>query len=907
MDEFDALIAEAQKTKPVTTAQPTAPKGDEFDALIAQAKKPQGGFWSEVGKAINPIEIGKEVGRTASESLEGIEALPRSIMSGENIKARRESPFNPFAGMGPTASAAAGVIGIPMSPIVGTARNVLGHGMTALELLAKNAMGSKRENDPQQIYDRWRGDVDTAMMAARPIGSPVKTLPGPRPPAPQTSMGGPRYPEIPGNPPTIAHDPVFELPQSKPAYEWQPPAAQPPPIPKQGTEMAEAAARLGMTLPTAMATEGRFGQGAGQFLSKVPIVGTRLAKAVEAVPENLGAARETVAGELGTSTAPNVAGRIRETLGGAAEAETGAATQAAQATDAAAQAAYERANAARTAAIEGREAQSHAQTRQAVGDTEPLPMGEHAITEVRANEARARAAKEAAYQEAGGKQGTIGMDAVGTARGEVLHDLNDARGGRGVVVVNDQTPAAANMLKELEEFSAGRIPNYAEPPRPPAAPGDAPQPVGFTLQGVEHQRQRLNAIAGNAATDGDARAARRIIGAFDEWQHRAMQRSFSGDPDAFPAFQRARAANRDWRERFGYNADDPHGKTLNKMVTGEAGQHVGPNDVANIITNIKSDKAPALVDRITAATGNNPEVVQSIRGGVWNKVRDDAAAIEDLVRGKGRNLSTRLFNPEQQQAMLAHAQELRNMERARELVPQAEKLTKPVPTKVEKGPMQQLADAVIGGKSGDEALFNAIEGYAKSKNAPDIKRLAEVMRNLPENIKKDFAASFIRRLGNSGKTGEFSEAVFAKEWENISSPAKMILFGAEGPYRAHLDDIAKVSRHVEQVRSKFGNPSGTGQFVAFIEGGKKVATVAAAVAAGQFIGPIATVTAGLGSYAAARMLARPAGAASMARFSRAIEKANGAPTVSSLTAARLAYRNVTNTARSLGIQKINEK
>jgi hypothetical protein len=903
MGAFDDLIP-AQTAAPSAepqTAAPATPKG-AFDDLVP--KQPIG-FWSEIGKAVNPFEIAKEVGRTASESLEGIENLPRSIARGDNVKAIRENPFNPLAGMGPTAQAAAGVVGIPMSPIVGTARNVIGHTMTALEGLAAKAFPD-RPNRPtaDQAYDRWRGDVDTAMMAARPIGSPVKAVPGLRPPPPETALGGPRYPNIPGNPPTIAHDPVFELPQGKPSYEWQPPPAAPPPVPKTGTEMAEAAARLGMTLPNALATENRFNQGAGQFLSKIPIVGTRLARSAEAVPEALGGAREQLAGELGTSTAPNVGGRIRETLEGAAGAETGAAKAQAAQTDAQAQAAYERANAERQAAIDTREAQSHAQVRQAVGDTEPLPMGETVISEVRANEQAARAAKEAAYTEAGAKQGTIGLDAVGTARGEVLHDLNDPRGGRGVVVVNDQTPAAANMLRELEQFSAGKIPNYAEPPRPPAAPGDAPQPVGVTLQGVEHQRQRLNAIAGNAATDGDARAARRIIGAFDEWQHRAMQRSFSGDPDAFPAFQRARAANRDWRERFGYNADDPHGKTLNKIATGEA---VGPNDIANILTNVKSDKAPALLDRITAATGNHPDVTQAIRGGVYRSVRDDPAKIEELLRGRGQNLATRLFSPEQQQIMTAHAQELRNMARARELVPQAEKLTKPVPTKVEAGPMQKLSDAVVGGKSGEEALFNAIEGYAKSRNAPDINRLAAVMRNLPEDLKKNFGGAFIRRLGNSAKTGEFSEAVFAKEWENITPQAKMILFGAEGPYRAHLDDIAKVSRHVEQMRAKFGNPSGTGQFVAMIEGTKKAVTVAAAMAAGHFVSPALTVIGGLGSYGYARLLARPAGAASVARFSRAIERANEAPSIGTLTAARLAYTNVANTARSLGIQKVNER
>src|SRR4051812_5424717 len=55
------------------------------------------------------------------------------------------------------------------------------------------------------------------------------------------------------------------------------------------------------------------------------------------------------------------------------------------------------------------------------------------------------------------------------------------------------------------------------------------------------------------------------------------------------------------------------------------------------------------------ATGNNAELAQSIRGGVWNTLSSGANAARDIrefLGNSGRDLATRLFSPEDQALMV---------------------------------------------------------------------------------------------------------------------------------------------------------------------------------------------------------------------------------------------------------------
>lgn len=650
-------------------------------------------------------------------------------------------------------------------------------------------------------------------------------------------------------------------------------------------------------VPRAITSDNIATQRTGQHLSNVPYVGNPISQAVhETLPEQLEAARNAVAAEYGAGTGPNVAHRAGGTLSQAAGAETRAATEAAAQRDQQAMAEWERANAAREQAIAARQAQSLQATEARTGNVNPQDMGAGTIDAVRAAEQSAEATKNRLYDVAGEAEGTIQADAVSGVRARAAQDLENA----GRAIDPELTPASMRMLRELSEFENLNIPNAAVGARVPSA-GDETI-AGVSLQGAERTRKRLNSFSRGAKTDEDAAAARRIINSFDDWQNDAMQTSLlSGDPDALEKFQRARAANRDWRERFGYNERSDADRIVQKIIDPRA--PVTPQEVAQWLIGSgkvgKQGTSSRLYQNVMEATGNNAELAQAIRGGVWNALSGSANAardIRDFIGNSGRDLAGRLFSPEDQALMRAHANELDAARAAREAAGDVAKSTKPKPTDVEKGPLQQLADRVIGGgQKSDEALFNTIEGYATSGNRADVKTLAQLVRHLPDEMKGDLAGSLIRNLGVSKRTGNFSPEQFVSQWTKITPQAKAIMFGNAGPHVAALNDIATIAQRLKDVKGRYGNASGSAQ--------NSIFTAMAALASGSLLGAAKTATLGVTGYGLARVLASPAGASSLAKYAKAAERAARSPTAQHRAAMAMTERNLQNTARSLGAAK----
>lgn len=652
-----------------------------------------------------------------------------------------------------------------------------------------------------------------------------------------------------------------------------------------------------ITIPRAIASESTAVQRAGQGIRNIPIVGDRIPQATERLVDNLGQATRDVADQFGAGSGPNVANRVGRGLQEGAEAETRAATDAARRSDEAVTGAWQRDQDAAAANITAREGQSLEQARAAVGDMSPQDMGGVLIHRLRTDEASARAHKDALYDRAGRADASVRLDAVQGVRNHVVESLEEA----GVVIDPQLTPAANRMLDELQRLGNLNIPNRAQLNRP-AAPGD--ERVGVTVQGIEQARKRLGSIRSAALNDADRRAARLVMDRFDRWQSDAFENALiSGDDAALRAFREARTANTNWRNRF-FNDDNDAGKFINRIVTGE----VTPQEVANVIIGSgqvgSKGVASRLLTEIADATENNPEAMQAISGGIWNKLtqstagadaKPPATVIKDIVEflnGSGRDVANRLFTPEQRRLMNSYADTLRRGADARQLIGEVAANTRPGATEVPAGPLKQLADAVIGkGTKSDEALFRLVDGYAKSTNKGDVGTLAKLVAAIPQQDRGDLAGSIIRQLGISPRTGQFSPDVFASQWGTYSPQAKAVLFGNAGPHRNAIDDIALISARLKEVGSKFGNPSGTAQNANF-----------AALGAGLVASPITTIASAIGGYAAARVLSAPAGASSMAKFSKAYEQLIMQKSPMALAAFRVASRNLASTATSLGIK-----
>jgi hypothetical protein len=651
---------------------------------------------------------------------------------------------------------------------------------------------------------------------------------------------------------------------------------KPAPVAAEGNGLASAAERLAQTgnpveVPRAIASDNVAVQRAGQGIRNMPIIGDAIPKATARLGTQLEDAAGGIASEYGGGSGQNVAHNIGQTIGSAAERETLGAKAAAQQGDAAVLADWERTHSAANETIAGYEGAALARARQSVGDMSPQDMGETLVARLRQGEQEARATKDRLYGVAEASDGAITAEAVPTLRPRVAASLADA--GREIDAT--LTPAANRLMAEIDRFSRG---------------GNADVTPGAvyprSMQEIEQTRKRLSNFAQAATNDADRAASRMVVREFDNWLSDSFDNAlFSGSDEALNAFRAARAANTEWRQRFGFNARDDADRVINRIVTGE----VTPQEVANYVVGASKvgskGVSSRLLTRIAEATGGDPEAMQAIRGGVWNRLSQAtegatpkapekiATDINEFLNGSGRDVAQRLFSEPQQSIMRTYAQALRQGQEARALVADVAANTRPGPAEVGIGPLQKLANDVLGkGGRSDEALYSAINSYAKSGAKGDIHLLSRILQAVPQSDRGNLASAMVRDMGVSPRTGQFSPDVFVSTWGTYKPEAKALLFGMSGPQRVALDDIAMISQRMKEVGSKFGNPSGTAQNANFL-----------GLASAFFAAPLTTIAAGIGGAATAKVLSTPVGAAAVSKWSRAYEVAATRPTEAALS------------------------
>jgi hypothetical protein len=365
--------------------------------------------------------------------------------------------------------------------------------------------------------------------------------------------------------------------------------------------------------------------------------------------------------------------------------------------------------------------------------------------------------------------------------------------------------------------------------------------------------------------------------------------------------------------KYGYNKTDDADKLINKIVRGEVDQHTGENEIAKALTD-SGDKGPAFHRKLMDATGNDPEVAQSIRSGTWNRLtRNDRGEplnakevqknVTAYLNGKNRALAEQVFTKEQRDLMRAHADSVVARDTAQETAAAARKIaekeakaTTPKEIKAEPGDIQKLTEQVIGGKTNEAALFNTLYGYAKKGG--DVKALSNVVKQLPESMRGDLAGSFVRELGIAPGTKQFSLDHFANQWATMTPQAKAVMFGNAGPHVTALNDIATIARELKNIRGKYGNPSGTAQNTLF---GVLVSSLAAAPYAPKVAA--SAVGTAVGGRMLANVLSKPAGASSIRKYAEAIKRAEQNQSPGHLAAVAATRRNLLNTARGLSAVK----
>lgn len=190
----------------------------------------------------------------------------------------------------------------------------------------------------------------------------------------------------------------------------------------------------------------------------------------------------------------------------------------------------------------------------------------------------------------------------------------------------------------------------------------------------------------------------------------------------------------------------------------------------------------------------------------------------------------------------------------------------------------------IVGAENDEGVLNRLTLAASTKGSANVDLLRKAKAAIGPDTWDEVAGTLVSRMGRD-KQGQFSGQRFLTDYGNLSDEAKSLLFKGTG--RADLgralDDIATVSSRFKDLQ-KFSNPSGTSQNVA---GGSMLA--------GMAVDPVTTIGTIIGARGLASVLASPASASSMARWSKVYSAAVTNPTAASYAALERASRNFAST------------
>jgi hypothetical protein len=743
----------------------------------------------------------------------------------------------------------------------------------------------------------------------------------------------------------IARD-IAGIPRTPPPV----PPVMPPPIPTPRSEAAEAAQRLGLPIPRAITSESAPARIMSQVVAKLPWIGTPVREAVQAVPSQMAGKVEEMASGFGPKQPVNiVGGGIQQTLGEAGRAEAAQAAAKKTASDKVAKAAikqrneaekanWERDNQEREAAIRDVEVQSHQNAERVFGNVHPTEMADRTINEVQQAHNEARAADQANWEQVRNLNAPTSQRALDNLHG----DIDQGLARRGVTISAETTPNARRMMQEVErltpgaetpatpptnihprvmsalerEYGVGNVPDEAiraaggtpGTPEIPGTPPDfrlmgahapAPGDTHITAQGWDALRKRIGDMAYNAQTPEDMRASNAVKHLFEQKIADAFDNHLlpGGDPNANQTIRDAVAGHRAFKERFGYNYENfPSGtrrqaaSELNQMATGNA----GPTNIAGKMTN--HEVSHELLQSISGAVRNPGAVRDRLRGAIWRETNTGTsqAVANKIADLRVSPIGRELFTPAELDQMHQHGSIRQQAEVALKRSADIAKENKPKPIKFKAEPLplpgkaETLAKKVLGYNRGEEQIYGAVDQFAKN----DPKNFARTWGRMTDANRKEFTASWLRRMGGEGEA--FNPTEFVKNWESYSDQAKAVML--DRGHRQTMNDIATNLREYGDNIKKYGNPSGTAQATMYQKilfgGPKAAATLVGAGALHALGGPVGVLLGGLGARKFSLYMASPERAQQIARWTRLAKAYQKAPSPGALNVLVTLTRNL---------------
>jgi hypothetical protein len=201
---------------------------------------------------------------------------------------------------------------------------------------------------------------------------------------------------------------------------------------------------------------------------------------------------------------------------------------------------------------------------------------------------------------------------------------------------------------------------------------------------------------------------------------------------------------------------------------------------------------------------------------------------------------------------------------------------------------QNAALYQLSRKSSNEGLAGSLIGAAADKTG-NIALLRQLRAQMPPEQFQTVSGQLLSELGHSTATNGFSLDQFTTNWNKLSPGAKAALFEPE--HQTVLDGIAKMGQYLKTA-DKYRNTSNTAHGVGLFAILEHLGESLGEAATGNvkpLIGTAAGAVAGLGL---GKLLARPASASAIARWTRAAQLYNDAPSIRNRVLVNLATKGL---------------
>jgi hypothetical protein len=375
----------------------------------------------------------------------------------------------------------------------------------------------------------------------------------------------------------------------------------------------------------------------------------------------------------------------------------------------------------------------------------PLEAAEVAQQAIQRQAGRAKAATDAAYLEARGIPGEIDAIAFGNMGSGIREELRI--GTEPVFVDRATTPNAYRMVRMLDQQPSAlardlgiRIP-------------EGEQIAGLPLNMVDLIRKRLSgmrrsAFASAGRDASDARAAAKVLDAFDERIDSAVNTGlFRGDDAVIDAWRAARAQHADYRAIFRKGGRrDTVGDVMEKIV----GRHGTPAAIAEDVSKWAygaSQLTPtslnvAVMRRMRNTIGANTPEFTAVRQGMFSRLIETPPGVSEITHGKvadriykflDGSLAPEIYTQPQRDMLRAYADFRRTLKDAPVNVPvPQQRLIDRVMQYTARHAGRALG-AAVGAKTGFPLAGLPVE-YGVQKAAeriPDIRNVRQAQKQFP--------------------------------------------------------------------------------------------------------------------------------------------------------------------------------